>query len=199
MSVDVSSKIIYFYPLFFGFATFFEAKAYKIRSFMKDTPAQGYNYHQKLNFLGRFGILFGMPVIGYGIDKNISLAQLLFVLGIANFFGMFSFISQGLKIIKLSKYHILWFIGALAHASGMHFLYFLADIYNHSRAMILMMSPLVNGIGTLIIIFLIESKIAVEIDQKKEHYTEYYRNQLIRCLAHGFSGIVFIILGSIYV
>lgn len=189
-------ELIYIYPLFYGLTVFFEARAYTARNNMRNKPAQGYNRFQKLNFLGRFGPLFGMPIIGYALDTGVSNAELALILGIANLIGMAVYMIQGPWYTRLEKKHIIWIVGTMMHAGGMHFLFILSNCYVHYRATILMMSPAVNGIGTFLIVFVIEHQIALEIDNGVAN-KQFLRNQFVRVITHGAVGLLFLLYAYI--
>jgi hypothetical protein len=185
--------LIFLYPILYAITIFFEAKGYKIRNEMRYKPAQAYNTFQKFAFIGRFGTLLGMPIIGFSLDNGILIYKLAFVLAISNIMGMLMYIIQGKLYVKLEKEHLLWIIGTFLHAGGMHFLFILSDIFLKYRATILMLSPAINGLGTFLIIFFIEHKLAIEIDNGNSN-KEFLRNQFVRIIAHGSASILFFLI-----
>ena len=161
---------------------------------MKRKPALAYNKFQKLNYFGRFGPLFGMPLVGMAIDNSISLDKLSLILGLSNFLGFLIYVRyMPLKKPNIKPLHLIWLFGTFLHAGGMHFLFLLANIFQQYRATILLMSSAVNGLGTFIIIFFIEQSIALEIDSKKGHHM-FLINQIIRSFAHLMSSVFFLII-----
>lgn len=189
---------IFLYPILYVVSVYYEALAYRARNESRSLPAQGYNKHQKYMFLGRFGPLFGMPIIGLSLDTGVSTATLILVISIGHFMGASGYLMNGARFKRPSSRGLLWALGVIFHVLGLHILFILSSFHFEYRATLLLCSGVVNGLGSFIVIYFVEHDIAQEID-KNTSQDMYLMHQSIRAYVHFFSGVSFLLLGlSIY-
>lgn len=179
--------LVFIYCLTYAFSIYFEATAYTLRNNRRATPGFAYNSFQKMNFWGRFGPVFGLPLIGISLDTGINTNVL------ANMFATAHVISgiiywKTSPITRISKCKIrpIWIVGMIIHAFGMHSLFLTATILPELRATLLLLGGAINGVGTFILVFYVEKSLAEEIDQKSNE-VEYQNHQYNRIIAHLFS------------
>ena len=196
MQINYITILACIYPALYAWSITLELKGYEIRHLNTHTGvALAYFTQQKYLYFSRFGPLLSLPILGYLIDKKVSMGLLL---GIIMTSHLLTFIlnKKFLRKNRLDKINvILWTIAFFIHSGSIHILTFAASKYNTYKATILLSSPIINGIGTTIIVFFVERKLSNEIDSKSDSEFYYAANQDLRVKTQIFWSVVY---GAIY-
>ena len=189
--------LVLFYPLLYALSIYFEALGYQSRNKSRTEVAKGYNLHQKYVFIGRFGPLLGLPIIGMSIDNGLNVAYLLMTVSVGHLLGSVCYFYKDAGIFRPSLRGLIWALGIAFHAMGLHVLFVLSSLFFEYRATILLCSAAINGLGSFIVIYVVENDIARELDINEDQ-KKYIMHQAIRAYVHFIAFACFLILGLFF-
>lgn len=193
---SLSQIAIYAIPVLFALIHFLEFSSYYCRIAGLETGAKVLSYsYQQMFFVGtRFFFIALMPLIGFVIDRQVSISSYIFMLHfsmlLAGVAYVLSFLLRG-KIIALVKRKLgnavserrtfkslnisnvlsnkklitLSSIVFCCYALGVFLAFYFALSYYEYRATISQLSGVVNGLATVLLTFIVEPILAKEIDK----------------------------------
>jgi len=217
--------IVFFVALFLSLSLLTETLGVwsRVIGAFNGAPTTGYSTHVRIATVGRFFILLSAPALGYlvdsGMDKNqISIIgfftflitliciMLFFKFGIQHFGKVYRFINkeseiieinqQLLKEFKVDKVFFSWvFVSFALTGTGVILVNYIATILPEMRAMIVQMSAVITMLGTMVHVFIIDTKLSSAADKDKELLIQYIMSFLYsRALSSAILVFMFFVL-----